>query len=127
MGDFKHAELALAKEVAQDGLHMSASPLPTFVSAEAWLQWRHDNGSASNWVGHTISGDLNGTQFLDLSHHTDGVRNPYLGDPDTLDFTVTAAHNNFNMTIEGFNPLFWDAKPWDSHMRTIAAPKRSLP
>jgi hypothetical protein len=60
MGDFKHAELALSKEVAQDGLHMHDATAPT-VAFESYIP-----------NSHTISGELNGTQFLDLGHVVNG-------------------------------------------------------
>jgi len=101
MGDFKKAYLGLAQQVASDGLHMTVDDGPqsrTFFSGAE---------------GHTITGDLNGTQTLTLDHTVNGQQNPYLG-ADTLDLTVKGGHN-FNMTIHGFNPLLFVAPPNDGN------------
>jgi hypothetical protein len=105
MSDNKYAFLALAKQVAIDGLQMYDDGGPgtrTFFSGAE---------------GHLISGDLNGTQTLSLNHIVDGVQNPLLG-ADTLDFTVKGGHN-FNMTIHDYNPLLFVAPPNNGNLTQI--------
>jgi len=107
MGDFKHAYLALAKQVAIDGLQMYDDGGPgtrTFFSGAE---------------GQLITGTLNGTQTLNLDHIVDGVQDPYLG-ADTLDFTVKGGHN-FNMTIHDYNPLFFVAPPTNGNATQITS------
>jgi hypothetical protein len=87
MGDNKHAFLAFEKQIAEDGFHDVLGP----------------NGS------HTITGVLGGTDFLNMTHLTNGVQNPYLG-KDTMNFTIEGGHD-FHLTLEGFNPLLWNGTP----------------
>jgi hypothetical protein len=102
MSEFNKAELKLAKEVAQDGLQITHDPLHGNL-IDQFLD--HDV--------HTISGDLNGTQFLNLQHHSDS--GAHLLGHDTLDFTILGGHN-FNMTIQDFNPAVWNSDPTDGQL-----------
>jgi hypothetical protein len=98
MSDLKKAELALAKldaQVAQAGLQIVSGP----------------NHS------HDISGLLDGT-------HTLTATQSLVNGKDTFDFSILAGHN-FNLTIAGFNPLFWSGSP-PSQSQLIADPVHDL-